>query len=456
MWKKRPRNEDFFDEGVLQLVKNTQAIIQFEPDGTIIDANEAFCDALGYTLSEIKGKHHRIFCSPEVKESPEYKQFWDDLASGKNFTSRYPRITKSGEEIWIQATYGAVFDDRGKVTRVVKFASDYTATRRGIDDILRAMQALELGNLDHKVKPSGAEEIDPIGDAYNASVARLAQTIGTVSATASSIQTSSDEIRKATEDLALRNERQAASLAQTASLVSQTADLTRQAAENSQTARAAIAQTHSHSTEGGIVVEQAVTAMDAIEQSAKEITQIIDLIDGIAFQTNLLALNAGVEAARAGDAGKGFAVVANEVRALAQRSADAARDINSLISKSTSQVGDGVKRVGEAGSLLAEIGSQIGAVTRQVEEIADASATQAVNLEKVNASVSEIDNMTQQNAAMAEQSSAATRAQSEEAQKLAALVASFQVSGTASAASFGQSFCSAPDADQKRRHAEAA
>ncbi len=424
------------DQAILRLAKGTQAIIQFLPDGTILEANEAFCSALEYSPSEIQGQHHRIFCAPEISESSEYAQFWADLAAGKSFSARYPRITKSGKTIWIQATYGGVRDDNGNVERVVKFATDYTATRNGIDAILAAMQALEGGNLEHIVSPVGVEEVDAICEAFNASVAKLAQTIHAVSETAVSVQTNSDELHKASEDLALRNERQAANLAQTASLVSQTADLTRQAAQSSQAAKTAIAQTHIHSIDGGVVVEQAVTAMGAIEQSAQEITQIIDLIDGIAFQTNLLALNAGVEAARAGDAGKGFAVVANEVRALAQRSADAARDINGLISKSSTQVSDGVEKVGEAGSLLSEIATQIGAVTQQVEEIAEASAMQANNLEQVNTAVSEIDSMTQQNAAMVEQSTAATRSQFDEVQRLTGLVSQFQVKGSGSARGF--------------------
>ncbi len=255
--------------------------------------------------------------------------------------------------------------------------------------------------------------------------------IGAVRATASGVRTSSDEIRAASEDLALRNEQQAASLEETAASVGTTVSLTRQSADNAAGARHAIAQTHARATEGGEVVGKAVAAMGAIEQSAREITQIIDVIDGIAFQTNLLALNAGVEAARAGEAGKGFAVVANEVRALAQRSAEAARDIKALIDKSTAHVGDGVSLVGETGTLLAEIVNQVGAVTTQISDIAETAAAQASNLEQVNVAVGTIDRMTQQNAAMVEQATAATRSLSSEAQRLGELVAQFKVSGAA-------------------------
>ncbi len=418
------------DDALLQLVKTTQAIIQFLPDGTILEANEAFCAAVGYNLAEIQGRHHRIFCAPEIANSAEYDRFWADLRAGKSFTSRYPRITKSGNEIWIQATYGPVRDDRGKIERVVKIATDVTPARKAMQAVLVAMQALESGQLDQQIPLVGIEEFDAIAKAFNASVAKLEGMIGAVRATALEVQASSDEICAASEDLALRNEQQAASLEETAAAVSQTVGLTRQCADNALVAKNAIAQTHSRATDGGVVVGSAVAAMGAIEASAREITQIIDVIDGIAFQTNLLALNAGVEAARAGEAGKGFAVVANEVRALAQRSADAARDIKALIDKSTAHVGDGVKLVGEAGNLLSDIVAQIGAVTSQVEDIADAAAVQTNNLEQVNSTVGMIDRMTQQNAAMVEQSTAATRALSFEAQRLGELVSQFRVGGT--------------------------
>jgi methyl-accepting chemotaxis protein len=297
-----------------------------------------------------------------------------------------------------------------------------------VETLSGALDRLAAGDLSHRITAMPAGEHERLQEAFNASVAKLETMIAAVRSTVSGVRTGSDEIRAASEDLALRNEQQAASLEETAASVGQTVGLTRQSAENAVAAKSAIAQTHARATEGGAVVGKAVAAMGAIEQSAKEITQIIGVIDGIAFQTNLLALNAGVEAARAGEAGKGFAVVANEVRALAQRSAEAARDIKALIDKSTAHVGDGVSLVGETGTLLAEIAAQVGSVTRQVEEIAETTAQQASNLEQVNVSVGTIDRMTQQNAAMVEQSTAATRSLSSEAQRLGELVAQFRVS----------------------------
>ena len=309
-----------------------------------------------------------------------------------------------------------------------------------------ALQRLADGDLTHRISGMAAGEHARLQDAFNNSVGKLETMIGAVRSTADGVRTGSDEIRAASEDLALRNEQQAASLEETAASVGATVTLTRQSAENAVAARSAIAQTHARATEGGAVVGKAVAAMGAIEHSAKEITHIIDVIDGIAFQTNLLALNAGVEAARAGEAGKGFAVVANEVRALAQRSADAARDIKALISKSTAHVGDGVSLVGETGTLLAEIVAQVGAVTSQVNEIAETTTSQATNLEQINAAVGTIDRMTQQNAAMVEQSTAATRSLSSEAAQLGELVAQFRVSSAGQAAppNYAPSFAARP------------
>jgi methyl-accepting chemotaxis protein len=201
----------------------------------------------------------------------------------------------------------------------------------------------------------------------------------------------------------------------------------RETADNAGDVRGAIGSAQQQALDGGQVVRNAVTAMDAIEKSSQEIGQIVTVIDGIAFQTNLLALNAGVEAARAGESGKGFAVVANEVRALAQRSADAAKDIKALITTSSGQVSQGVRLVGEAGEMFERIVGNIGDINGSIEQIATGTETQAGNLQQVSLAVGDMDRMTQQNAAMVEESTAASRSLASEADELAGLVSRFRL-----------------------------
>ena len=301
-----------------------------------------------------------------------------------------------------------------------------------VETLSGALDRLADGDLTYRIGDSLKGGDKKIAESFDASAGKLSTMIGEVHASASSVKTGSDEIRAASDDLATRNEQQAASLEETASSMGEVTELVKKSAGNAKAAQTAMSDTHKQAEDGGEVVKKAVDAMASIEKSSEEITQIIDVIDGIAFQTNLLALNAGVEAARAGEAGKGFAVVANEVRALAQRSAEAARDIKQLISNSTAQVGEGVNLVGETGTLLEAIVGQIGKVAGQVNEIASMSASQANNLEQVSQSVSSMDQMTQQNAAMVEQSTAASRNLSDEAGRLSVLVKQFRTSGDAS------------------------
>ena len=344
----------------------------------------------------------------------------------------------AGGDLEVGRTHSHRDDEIGMMTRAIEsFRASLKADKQRseeqvhvVETLSSALGKLSDGDLAHRIDDSLKGEHAQIREAYNSSISKLAAMIGSVRSSASSVRTGSDEIRIASEDLSNRNEEQAASLEETAASMSQVTSLVRKSAENAKGAQEAMGHTHRQAAEGGEVVAKAVEAMAAIESSAKEITQIIELIDGIAFQTNLLALNAGVEAARAGEAGKGFAVVANEVRGLAQRSADAARDIKALIDKSTAHVGDGVNLVGETGTLLGEIVSQIGKVTAQVDDIAEMAASQAVNLEQVNSSVGTMDQMTQQNAAMVEETTASARSLAEEARRLGDLVAQFHVGGT--------------------------
>lgn len=302
-----------------------------------------------------------------------------------------------------------------------------------VGELASALGALAQGDLTYRIAAPFAAEYESLRTGFNSSVDGLGSILTNVAETASSVQSGASEIRAASDDLALRTEQQAASLEETAAAMNQVTAMVQGTAENATNVNRSIGEAHREATEGGEVVRRAVDAMGAIEKSAQEITQIINVIDGIAFQTNLLALNAGVEAARAGDAGKGFAVVANEVRALAQRSADAAKDIKALITKSAEQVAGGVALVGETGTLLNCIVARVGEVSALVTDIAASAETQATNLQQVNGAVGDMDKMTQQNAAMVEESTAAARSLAGEAETLSELVARFNVGGDAPA-----------------------
>ncbi|WP_225207442.1 methyl-accepting chemotaxis protein [Novosphingobium huizhouense] len=295
-----------------------------------------------------------------------------------------------------------------------------------VGQLTTGLDHLARKDLEFRLTEPLPDGYDQIRLDYNAAVAALAEAMRSVRVGSTSVSSAIGEIRAASEDLAQRNEQQAARLADTAHAMDAVTASVKETATGAGTLQASMSEAHREATEGGQVVQRAIAAMAAIESSAREIGTIIAVIDGIAFQTNLLALNAGVEAARAGDAGKGFAVVANEVRALAQRSADAAQDIKALITTSAEQVAQGVSLVGDTGAKLEAIVGRVSEINALIGDIASAAQEQAGNLAHVNGAVGEMDRMTQQNAAMVEQSSAATRSLAAEADRLSKLVSSFR------------------------------
>lgn len=260
---------------------------------------------------------------------------------------------------------------------------------------------------------------------FENAMSSLRDMIAAVASSSGSIRTGTAEISDASENLARRTEQQAASLEETAAAVRKLATAVEDTASQAGGARNAASGADADASSGSKTAQDAIAAMGTIEQSSTHIGQIVDVIDGIAFQTNLLALNAGVEAARAGDAGMGFAVVANEVRALALRSAEAAKDIKTLIMQSAVQVQSGVEMVGETGSAFDQILVRVKQVAEQVEHIAVQSTAQASSIKQVDVAVSDMDRMTQQNAAMVEQTTAAARNLLEQADALARMVAKF-------------------------------
>lgn len=301
--------------------------------------------------------------------------------------------------------------------------------REVVDQLGNALAALAKSDLTPHVDNLPAE-YGRIQADFNVAISSLQDVINSVIVSVRAISSGSQEIHSASDDLARRTEQQASALAETASAMKEITTIVGETAQNATFANEAITSAHKEAEHGGDVVQSAVSAMGAIEASSGQINEIISVIDGIAFQTNLLALNAGVEAARAGEAGKGFAVVASEVRGLAQRSADAAKDIKQLIDTSRLNVSRGVQMVDATGQALSSIVSRISELRSVIEEIARSAQAQAANLGQINTAVSNMDQMTQQNAAMVEQSNAAARSLSEQANQLTDQVSRFRLHET--------------------------
>ncbi len=296
-----------------------------------------------------------------------------------------------------------------------------------VKEIATGLARLSGGDLTFRLHESFAPRYETLRADFNNAVTTLQETMAVISSNTAAIRSGTDEISSAADDLSRRTEQQAASLEETAAALDEITATVRKTAEGAKHAREVVGAATSDADHSGQVVRHAVEAMTAIETSAGQISQIIGVIDEIAFQTNLLALNAGVEAARAGDAGRGFAVVASEVRALAQRSADAAKEIKALISASGSQVEQGVTLVGQTGAVLQRIFVQVTEINGIVAEIAASAQEQATGLDQVNTAVNQMDQVTQQNAAMVEQSTAASHALARETEELSRLLARFQV-----------------------------
>ncbi|MFN7089746.1 MAG: methyl-accepting chemotaxis protein [Allorhizobium sp.] len=292
------------------------------------------------------------------------------------------------------------------------------------------LKQLAAGNLTFQLQQSFAEEFESLRTDFNVAVDQLRQTLTAVSQSTGSIDGGSREVSQSAEDLSKRTEQQAASLEETAAALDQITTNVASSSKRAEEARTIAAQANVSARHSGSVVANAVDAMGRIEQSSSQISNIIGVIDEIAFQTNLLALNAGVEAARAGEAGKGFAVVAQEVRELAQRSAQAAKEIKELIRNSTIEVDKGVKLVSDTGEALKTIENYVITINEHMDAIATSAREQSVGLSEVNTAVNQMDQVTQQNAAMVEEANAAGATLAKEAGRLRELVSQFQLGGS--------------------------
>ncbi len=448
-------------EGKMTAISKAQAVVEFQMDGTILTANDNFCQTLGYRLEEIQGQHHRLFADSADASSSAYAAFWAKLNRGEFDAGVYKRIGKGGKEVWIQASYNPIFDANHKPCKVVKFATDITGQKQAQNEVERLIEAAAQGQLAERIATAQFEgsskeltegfnrlltavetplteartvlvalaegdlsqqmtgaykgQFGEIKTSLNTAITNLMGIVDAVRGGAVQVSAASEEITKGNEDLSQRTSAQAAALEETSTSMEEMTSTIKQNADNAKEANQLAVTAREVAEKGGAVTEKAVSAMGEINKSSKKIADIINVIDEIAFQTNLLALNAAVEAARAGEQGRGFAVVASEVRNLAQRSATAAKEIKSLINESVQKVGDGSDLVNQSGQTLEEIVNSVKRVTDIIAEISAASQEQASGIDQVNKAVMQMDQGTQQNAALVEKATLASQSMRQQA-----------------------------------------
>ncbi len=429
------RNADY--SGQLAAISKSQAVIEFGLDGIVLNANTNFLNLLGYSLDDVKGKHHSIFVDPAYRSDPQYKLFWDRLGRGEYDTGQYKRITRSGAEVWIQASYNPILDANGRPFKVVKYATDVTeqvnsaaALKAAVDQVQEVVKAAVDGDLTRRVPMAGKTGmLEILCSGINSLLDTMSDIVSQIKGAADEISTGANEIATGNSDLSARTEQQAANLEETASSMEELTSTVKLNADNARQANQLAERASTVAVDGGELIQQVVTTMTAINESSQKIADIIGVIDGIAFQTNILALNAAVEAARAGDQGRGFAVVASEVRTLAQRSANAAKDIKALISDSVKKIESGNNLVGKSGDTMKEIVTAIKRVNDIMSEIAAASVEQSTGIEEISLAVSQMDEMTQQNAALVEEAAAAAESLQSQATQLTQRVSMFLIDG---------------------------
>lgn len=410
----------------IDAISRAQAVIEFQPDGTIVTANENFLQALGYTMPEIAGKNHSMFVDPAYRSSPAYADFWRRLNAGEFVSEEFLRIGKGGRRVFIQASYNPVFDPKGRVIKVVKFATDVTERVMNVDRLADGLSKIAEGDLSQHIETPFIPSLERLRTDFNAACRKLEAALRAVRTNAEAIATGANEVRMSADSLAQRTEQQAASVEETAAALEEITTTVKGSSRRAEGAGVLVGRAKESADHSGDVVREAISAMDKIDNSSREIANIIGVIDQIAFQTNLLALNAGVEAARAGEAGKGFAVVAQEVRELAQRSAGAAKEIKVLITTSSAHVENGVSLVSKAGEALQTIAGHVQEINQDIRAIVDAAREQSTALGEINQAINTVDQGTQQNAAMVEEQTAASHGLADEARALFDLLEQFR------------------------------
>ena len=452
------------DAAVLKGLEARQIGIQFDADMTLASGNAQLAALVG------EGKQHlgRRLTDLVRFDGASPKEIEAKLARGEALMGRFNlKLGTAGERL-LDGSLCPILDAAGRAAGAYLLGLDITEQERAlaaaeaarseletrqarvVDALRTGLTKLRDGDLTHSIDTPLGAEYETLREDFNAACRGLRETVIGVSEMVDTIRSDVREIVSAADDLSRRTEHQAATLEETAAALAEVTAAVTSAAEGARSARTVVAEARGNSESSGRVVQDAVSAMGEIAASSSQISRIIGVIDDIAFQTNLLALNAGVEAARAGDAGRGFAVVASEVRALAQRSSEAAREIGGLIAASTGHVEKGVTLVGEAGEALRLIAASVNGISEHVGDIASSAQEQSTSLTEVNNSMTQLDQVTQQNAAMFEETTAASQNLMAQADALSTRMSRFRVGDRQTAP---QRAPSAPDRASPKVHA---
>ena len=440
--------QEWLSRAILDAIDRDQVKAEFDMKGRCLSVNDRFSALAETTRESLIGSHITSIIAPaSEKGSGIDKVIRSAEKSGVEF-GKFRLLGSQGDEIILDGGFTCVSDQNGEPVRLVLISQDITAAeaslrtarverQRLMDEQKSVVEAIQIGlkqlsqgDLTARINTPFVEDYEDLRTDFNGTVASLEQTMRDVVENAESIRNEASEISNTADTLSRKTEDTAATLEETAISLDQLTQAVKVAAEGAAKADMIVADAKIKAERGGEVVKNTVSAMDSIAESSEKITSIIKVIEDIAFQTNLLALNAGVEAARAGDAGRGFAVVASEVRALAQRSSDAAREINGLIAESGKQVKHGVDLVDETGEALREIVLSVSEISDNVSSIAESAHQQSSGLEEINTSVANLDRSTQQNAARFEETTAASHSLNADAAALAETVARFKLSRT--------------------------
>ena len=403
--------KDFDSNAQVTAINKTMAVIEFDVQGNILHANKNFLKTMGYELVEVKGKHHKIFADKDYAQSDEYRVFWQRLESGESFASNYRRIDKNGKDVWLEASYNPIFDEDGKVVKVIKYATDISLSpnalllNKVVEEASNVIEKLSDGYLNVKME-CVLDDYD--GETmYEDDIAKLTKSVRNMASKLQDViqvavdasrvsKESASEITIGAHALNDKVQQQTKELEETAQSVEEISHAIKQANQHIQQANQSVNNVEQQSNRGMEVMQQTMQAMQSIQQSSEKIADIVTLIDSIAFQTNLLALNAAVEAARAGEQGRGFAVVAGEVRSLAQKSADAAKDIKLLIDETVTRVDQGTKMANDSGEVLNEINQSITEVSGMIKHVADSSTEQTNGISQVNHGMQQVEKVTQE------------------------------------------------------------